>query len=137
MAKKSEIVEQLNAVTDKISTQVRSVALGVLALSWGLFIGESEVAKSVASQLKWHLLLVGAAAVLVMFLDFLQYVSGYLNVRALLAQMEQKKVDEGQYDYGSRTYRLRLFFFGAKQVVLAVTVLWLLVVLGRWLLATS
>jgi len=133
MVKKTELITELDFVTDKISSQVRTVAIGVLALAWGLLIGESSTAKAITVHIKWHLLLAGAAAIFTMFLDFLQYVVGYQSTLALYKEMKAAGVEEGQFDTKSSLYRLRGFLFNAKIWALIATVLWLLGVLGYWL----
>jgi hypothetical protein len=134
MPKKSAILEELNFLTDQISTQIRTVALGVLVLTWGLLIGESQTIRSLGAAAKPQLLVTGGAAILTMFLDFLQYAAGYVNAKDVLARMERDHLDDAPYDYKSWSYRLRLFFFHAKCWLLSVTVMWFLFVLGWWLL---
>ncbi len=134
MASKADILKELDFVTDKLSTQVRTTALGALVFAWGLLVGESSVARSVAGQLKWHLVGVGAVAILTMFLDFLQYLAGYTNALSAYRAMEAAKKTEGQFDENSFSYRLRKFFFYGKSLGLMVTVIWLLCTLGHWLI---
>jgi hypothetical protein len=133
MPTKDKVIEDLNWLTDRLSTQVRTVALSVLALAWGLLIGDKEADKAIAMQRKWHLLGIGGTAVVVMFLDFLQYVSGYVNTHSLLKEMERTGANTGTYKTNSLSYRLRMFFFYGKQFLLAAAVLWLLYILSRWL----
>ena len=137
MVEKPEVIEQLNQLTDRLSTQVRTVALAVLALTWGLLIGESDVALSVTQSLKTHLLAIGAMAIVVMFMDFLQYVCGHRNTSRLLSKMEEKDLKETEYDYEALSYKCRRWLFLSKQWVLAFTVIWLLIVLGKWLLTAG
>ena len=137
MAAKKDILDELDFVTTTLSTQVRTTALGVLALSWGLLIGESSTAKELAAQLKWHLVGVGAAAVLILFLDFLQYVAGYAATLGVYNTMVQDNADQGEFDDSALSFRLRMFLFYAKMVALSLTVIWLLVVLGRWLIESQ
>jgi hypothetical protein len=134
MATEAEIIKELDFVTDRLSGQVRTTALGALALSWGLLIGESTTAKELAAQLKWHLVGVGALAVLALFCDFLQYVAGYIETMNVYRQMKKAKKTEWSYDEGALFFGLRMFFFYAKMVVVSATVLWLLTALGRWLI---
>jgi hypothetical protein len=69
---------------------------------------------------------IGALAILSLLLDFLQYASGYRNAHSLLRDVEDKGETEGQYDYTSLSYRLQGFCFRAKQVVLIIATVWLL-----------
>jgi hypothetical protein len=136
MIEKSKIQEELNFLSDKLSSQVRTTAIGGLALSWGLLVGESRAAQAVTNDLKRSLIAVGALAVLVLFFDFLQYYAGYLNARAAFKNVYKDKDgrEVGQYDDKACSYRFRRFFFFAKMIVLTVDVGWLLFVLGRWLI---
>jgi hypothetical protein len=136
LIEKSKIQDELNFVSDKLSSQVRTTALGALALSWGLLVGESKTAQAVADDLKWNLLAVGGLAVLTLFFDFLQYFEGYLNARSAFKNVakDDKGTEVGQYDDKAWSYRLRKFFFFAKMIVLAIDVGWLLFALGRWLI---
>jgi hypothetical protein len=134
LATKVEVLSELEKVTDRISTRVQTTAVGVLALTWGLLVGDSSVAKSVSAELRSNLLLVGAAAVFVLFLDFLQYFAGYISTKKVYDEMEKKDVDVGKYDYDSLAFRLRTCLFWAKQFALMITVIVLLIVLGRWIL---
>ncbi|MGO9589888.1 MAG: hypothetical protein ACLP3K_07570 [Candidatus Acidiferrales bacterium] len=135
MATGADIIAELGFVTDRLSGQVRTTALGALALSWGLLIGESATAQALAAQLKWHLVGVGAAAILVLFCDVLQYVAGYVATLGVYRKMQKAGKNEGSYDESALPFRLRMVFFYLKMVVLSVTVVWLLVALGHWLLA--
>jgi hypothetical protein len=134
MAQKKDVLDQLTSVSDRLSTQVRTVALGILALTWGLLVGDSTAAKDISSHWRGNLVALGGLAVLVMFLDFLQYVAGYYNVRALQKKMEKEGLAEVRFDDTSWSWKLRLFFFYAKQWALAINVTWLLIVLSLWLL---
>jgi hypothetical protein len=134
MATKVEVLSELEKVTDRISTRVQTTAVGVLALTWGLLVGDSSVAKSISEQLRLNLLLVGGAAVIVLFLDFLQYFAGYISTKKVYNEMEKKDAASGKYDYDSLPFRLRTIFFWAKQFALILTVVALLLVLGRWIL---
>lgn len=133
MVRRETVLKELDVLTDQLSTQVRTTAFAALVFAWGLLVGDSAVVRSIAGQLEWHLVAVGAMAVLTMFLDFAQYLAGYVNVLSLYRTMETTKAEEGQYDTRSRSFRLRLALFYLKMISLGVTVLWLLCVLGYWL----
>lgn len=132
MPTKPEVIGQLDFLSDRISTQVRTVSLGVLALTWGLLIGESESARALSRQWKTNLIGIGGTAIVAMFLDFLQYAAGFRDNFKLRAKMNEASLTEADYDEKALTWRLRLLFFRAKQWVLAFAVLWLLYVLSRW-----
>jgi len=130
---KEQILEDLDWITDRLSTQVRTVALGVLALAWGLLLGDKEPAKSEVLHLKWHLMAIGGTCVLVLVLDYLQYVAGYANTRGILKEMESEGKKQEQFDPKKLSYRLRGAFFVLKQLALAAAIVWMSITLGRWL----
>jgi hypothetical protein len=72
MVRRETVLKELDVLTDQLSTQVRTTAFAALVFAWGLLVGDSAVARSIAGQLEWHLVAVGAMAVLTMFLDFAQ-----------------------------------------------------------------
>ena len=130
MVTREKIMDQLDWLTDKLSTQVRTVALGVLALSWGLLVGESSAAKAVNDVHRNQLLFVGLLAVLVMFCDYLQYLAGYFNVYGVYREMSIKNAGETEYEENFFLLA-RKFLFRAKQWLLAGTVIWLGILVVR------
>ncbi len=134
MPTKAQVIEDLNWITDRLSTQVRTVALGVLALAWGLLLGDKDPTKSSdLLHLKWHLMIIGGTCVLVLVLDYLQYVAGYAETHGLLNKLEFEHKESGQYDKKKLAYRLRSALFVLKQLALAAAIVWMSVTLGRWL----
>jgi hypothetical protein len=136
MATEADILSELNFITDRLSTQVRTTAVGALAFSWGLLIGDSAVAKNVTAQLKWHLVGVCAAAVLTLFLDFAQYCAGYKETLKVYRTAQQAANHEAQYNEASLYFILRSLFFYAKLAGLSATVFWLLSDLVYWLVSS-
>ena len=135
MANKADVLKELGDVTDRLSSQVRTTAIAILAVAWGILIGDSPAAKALSSERKPILVLLGIMAVLVLFLDFLQYLAGYFSTRGLLRKIEESDATEGEYNYRGTAWRLRLWLFWVKQVLLIITVLVLFVVFGRWFIA--
>jgi len=123
----------LDWLTDRLSPEVRTVALGVLALAWGLLMSDKGPDVLVAQHRKWHLLFIGGCCVLVMFLDYLQYLAGYLNTREVQKSYEKNPPVAAQYTDMKISFFFRRLFFVVKQLVLAAAVVWLMVILGNWL----
>ena len=134
MASKQDILKEKEFLSDRISTQVRTVALGLLGITWGLLIGKSDVAVEIASSIGKNLMAIGGIAIFTMFLDFLQYFFGYWYTNNLIKEMEKANEKEGNYRYSDLKYRLRIFMFWSKQISLIAGVLWLFVVLFIYLL---
>jgi|SRR5271155_2763536 len=129
------VIERLEKVSDRISAQVRTLGLGTLAFTWGLLVGQSAVANDIAKSLRWHLLLIGALTIAALLLDFLQYVSGYFVANNLRATMEREHKDWGKFRYKSFPYRVQSFCFVAKQVLMIVTAIWLVIAIVVYLIA--
>lgn len=134
MASEADILARKKDMSDKISTQVRTLGVGVLALTWGIMVSDSTIAKEMTSRLRVPFLVIGTLAVLVILLDFLQYVVGYEVARRLLRDMEARKATEGEYDYGAWSYRLQSVLFYGKQLILLVATFYLLYELVRFIL---
>jgi hypothetical protein len=133
MSTLDDIYEELDWLTDRLSTEVRTVALGVLALAWGLLMSDKNPDQAVVLNRKWHLLFIGGSCVLVMFLDYLQYLAGYWNAREVQKSYEKDPPAQAKYTDKKVSFFFRRFFFVTKQIVLAAAVIWLTAVLGQWL----
>src|SRR6266705_2568940 len=98
MATKVEVIQELGRMSDKLSSQVRTTAIAVLALSWGLLIGDSSISRTISVQSRSSLILLGGLSLLVLFLDFLQYSAGYFGTNHVLDEMESSGATSGQWD---------------------------------------
>ena len=124
-----KIVEELHWLCDRISTQVRTMSISLLIITWGFLIGKPEISQPLPSWLKKNLLVIGIFALIAMFGDFLQYFFGLWNVDSLRKSMEDKKQTEAEYDYDTITYKLRGFFFWFKLILVLIACLWFLAVI--------
>jgi hypothetical protein len=136
MATKADILARKKDMSDKISTQVRTLGVGILALTWGLTISDSAIAKEMTVKLKMPLLWVGTLAIGVVLLDFLQYVCAYDVARRLLNYVEANSLAEGEYDYTSPLWILQSVLFYGKQLLLAAASFYLLFEFVRFILGT-
>jgi len=116
-----DVVSELQFISDRLSTQVRTVALGLLAISWTILVGDSAFLRSLAEGLGKSLLGVAILCVLALFLDFLQYVAGYAYVKRALAAAEKNESKEVDYDPDSFLIKLRSFLFWVKQLATIAT----------------
>lgn len=133
MAEKQQVLEQLEKLTDRISSQVRTVAFGILIATWGLLIGKFKDIE-VTDNIKKNLMIIGAIAIGTMFLDFLQYFCGYKNAKALFDEMERGNKTKGQYNKKIWSYKWRDRLFRIKQISLTVAVVWFFIVLFMYFL---
>ena len=124
MATEADVLSRQKEVTDRISTQVRTLAVSFLALVWLFLVpGKDGAPVTPFAVDKGLLLAAGATALLAMVLDFLQYVAGYLSVRHTL---KNPVTTQGQqpnyvYDYGLIRYKAQRWMFWGKQVLLAAS----------------
>ena len=123
-----KVIEDLNWVCDRISTQVRTISIGLLAITWGLLIGKPEISQPLPLWLKKNLLVIGILTLFTMLVDFLQYLFGFFIIEGLRKSMEKNKQTEAVYDYGTITYKLRKICFGLKLILVIIACIWFLAV---------
>jgi hypothetical protein len=119
-------MSDLDWLSDRISTQVRWFAAGVVGLVWGLLVTPPAALRLSSSVL----LVVALLAISVLFFDFLQYAAGYLAVRRLHREILETP---GQAVAGFNTrdlcYCARHFFFWTKQAIAILTFIGLIAAL--------
>jgi hypothetical protein len=141
----AELITRLDLVTDKLSTQVRTLALGLLAFAGGLLVTSAIKSNGEGLQLprwfQWHLFGVGVLVLLTLLFDILQYVCAYKSGKETRAEL-QRKIQESRkgnpssdadsvevgYDVDSCWYRGITFFFDWKIRVLILATAWLIIV---------
>jgi len=121
-----KVNKDLDWLCDRISTQVRTMSIGLLAITWGMLIGKPEISQPLPLWLKKNLLAISILALISLFSDFLQYIFGLWVVDSLRKSMEKKKQIEAEYDYGTIPYKLRGFFFWVKLSLIVIACLWFL-----------
>ena len=93
------MVEDLDWLSDRMSTQVRTISVSLLVITWGLLIGKTEITQPLPLWLMKNLLIIGIIAVAAMFRDFFQYLFGYWNTDSLRKTMEVENQTEVKFDY--------------------------------------
>lgn len=122
---KETVLADLDFASDRLSTQVRQLALGELALIWALLVGEKQL--GLPLQKVW-LIRIAFLSLMTMALDFCQYVAAYLASRRAWENL--RAGGDGKYDRQWLTWRLRKWSFGAKLFVCGFSVVLVLWVLG-------
>lgn len=113
----NSVYEDLKQVGDRISTQVRGIAFGLLALAW-LFLTGGDRAPTLSSPPSRTLLVwVAVVSIITLVVDYFQYLMGYLNSSSVRIAAEKAGETKIQYDYRDIRYRLRTFFFWLKQLL--------------------
>ena len=130
-------LEDLDFTADRLSSQVRAIAFGLLGVTWSILIGESTLFKQISHNLGVWLFRVGTLSILALFCDFLQYASGYVYSNHLRRSLEAKKLKDLSYDYHHPLWRFRMGMFWLKQIILIIAVVLFLVALIPYLFQTS
>jgi len=130
MAKKADIIDDKNFLSDTLSTQVRYVTFSVLGIAWGFFVGNTDFTGKFVNEHHKGLVLLFALSVLTLLADYLQYWAGYSYAAKLIKNMEQDGRQEMSYNRTHLLYRLRESCFFAKQGLLVINVVGLLWLLG-------
>jgi hypothetical protein len=131
-----KVIEDLDWICDRISTLVRTISIGLLAITWGMLIGKPEISQPLPLWLKKNLLAIGILGLVTMFSDFLQYFFGLFVVDGLRKSMEKKNQIEAEYDYSTITYKLREFFFWLKLILIIIACIWFLAVIIPFCIGT-
>jgi len=115
------ILERQKETSDKISTQVRTIALGVLALTWGTLTNSSATAEEITKHFLPMLLLADLFAILALIFDFAQYACSYQVARDAYLNRD-RETNLGDYDEESEFFKWQYRLFRAKQVSTALAV---------------
>jgi hypothetical protein len=142
-----ELLARLDLVTDKLSTQVRTLAVGLVAFAGGLLVTGLTATKpsgqglQLPAWVQFRLLLIAALALLTLLFDILQYVLLYTSTRETRKKLKKKteelkvnqpsldpKTVEVGYDDQSFSHRGARASFWLKLISLGTATIWLTVV---------
>lgn len=118
----NKIIDDLGYLSSQLSSQTRTLSLGLLIIVWGLIFTTPKSIPQVDTILT-PLLIIGILCVISMALDFGQYLVGYINTNRLREKMEREGLEIIKYDETAILYRLRTWFFWGKQTSLALAVI--------------
>ena len=133
MSSVKDVIEELRFVSDRISTQVRTISVSLIIVTWGLLLGTSQTSLPATDCFRKKLLTVGVVAVVAIICDYFQYLFGYWGTKNVLKQAESSKAEVAEYDYTDWRYRFRETFFWIKQIVLMAAILWFLITIVPYL----
>ena len=132
MQTKEKLVEQLDWLTDKISSQVWTLNLGTLATTWSLLIASGSVEKLRIGPA--NAIFIMALCIVAMLFELGQYFAGYRNALSILDRLESSGQTEFEYDKSAPLYVLRKWLFCGKIALTLFAALWLVVILARKLI---
>ena len=73
MASKEEILKEIDFLSDRLSTQVRTVAISVIAVAWLFLIGGKDAPILPVPPSRTLILLAGGFALAALLIDYFQY----------------------------------------------------------------
>ncbi|WP_431286943.1 hypothetical protein [Roseateles chitinivorans] len=122
----------LTATSNQISSQVRTIVLGVLAFVWLFLSGAKDIpAEIVCAMPKSQLIVVAILCILSLLADWIQYFLGYRCSLKVLKEFDPARPVSAEYDTSTLIYRARGWSFWAKQAFAAAAVAWMLILLAR------
>lgn len=107
------VLEQKQLVTGKIGEICRFIGFALLAVFYTISSSNNEFSKKISATSDLALYVIGAAGVLTILFDYLQYFFGSIAVNQALANEE----DGYKYNSSHFSYRLRGIFYYVKQAM--------------------
>ncbi len=124
MATQLEILAREKDVTDKISTQVRTISVGLIVFTWSIYnASEHTLASGMKSVLAPLFLVVDFLCIGALFADFLQYVFAKVAVENSLNQPIDAKNDIYGYNDDWISYKAQYWSFWLKIVLCGLAIL--------------
>jgi hypothetical protein len=125
MPDRDELRDELNWVTEKISSQIWILNIGTLGTTWTLIISPPSQLKFTFAEASWILIL----CLFGLMSDLLQYLSAYKLIHQTRDRLKASGAKTIEYDDKSWLYGSRKFFFRAKVCFTLVASVWLLTVI--------
>ncbi|GAB3366951.1 hypothetical protein GCM10027431_09760 [Lysobacter rhizosphaerae] len=131
---RSEIIKEISAersaASAALSTQSKTIALGVLAIVWLLLGGTQATLTAKFACYEKPLLWVAIICVVSLVLDFLQYLFSLIESHfALKHTLDSDDVDEAGWEEGHILRKLATACFAAKLLTAAGAAFWLLTIM--------
>jgi len=138
-----DVCARIDAYSDRMSNQVRTLAVGLLAFAGGLIVTAVTSAEKSPKMPAWlleRLFFIGTGALLALACDLAQYASMYWYTRRFQKSLDDEIKRGGlndpnfdsksvakDYDEGDPRFVAGRLFFGLKALILLVAVVWLTV----------
>ncbi|MBI3440905.1 MAG: hypothetical protein HY052_03730 [Proteobacteria bacterium] len=118
--------DDIDFVSDRISEQTRYISFGVLAFVW-LFLAGGHGTPTPPMPVDRNILLIsGGFSLLSLSFDYFQYIFGYFNTCKEIDEAEAVEKDTVDFDYSRILHCLRGAMFWGKQLVMVVSLFFLL-----------
>lgn len=122
--------KSLDTLSGQISTLVRTLALGVLAVVWLFLSGSREAAPILGQVAGWQLVSIAGLSILAILSDLLQYVFAYKQVLRARKAAQTAKKEEVEYSDQDGYRKVRFACFRLKFWLTLLAAAWLVGALG-------
>ena len=126
-----ELDKQLDAYSDRISTQLRTLNLGILGIVWLFLVKQQDVEKIAMKIPEKGLICIALGCIFVLCLDLLQYVFGERTVDEAFERAEQSASKTAAYHPDTFDYRAQLWCYTLKRIITGINAVALVVLIGR------
>lgn len=124
---RGEVMSARSSASEALSSQVKTIALGVLAIVWLLLGGTEQELSDKFACYTTPLLWIAFVCVVALLADFMQYVFALIESDfALKASLKATRSEDAGFDEGSVLRKLSVTCFIIKLVTAAAAALWLL-----------
>jgi hypothetical protein len=125
MPTKSEVIDNLKSITQRISDRVWTISVGVVAASLTYIVQSSRGDEPFLEP--HQVALPAALALLALACDLTQYMAANRQNYLLLRRMEAAGLEEAKYDIRDPMRRLRTYAYQAKCWLCIIAVGWIVV----------
>jgi hypothetical protein len=129
-----ELGKELDAYSVAISTQVRTINLGILGLSWLMLLGDEKLAKVADKLPRPGLLGISLICLLALVSDLGQYLLGREAVDAAFDEAAKSEKRVAAYDMTSISYRGAFWCYRSKLVLTVLAALALIALVAHALI---
>src|SRR6266480_2081760 len=111
-----QLREELNTYSDRISTQLRTVNLGVLGLAWLLLLKKDELATLASTISEEAVFGIALCCIVALLVDLSQYLLAEWVTDEAFDRAEKSETKTTTYDAESIAYRAQLWCYHLKKV---------------------
>jgi len=123
-----KIIEELQFISNRISEQVRTISISVIAIVWLFLAGGNDAPPVLPSTPNKCLLFIGGSLALAsLLIDYFQYLFAYINSDQVRRKAENTNKKKATYNYTSFLYILRTASFWLKQILTVAAVVFLVI----------
>jgi hypothetical protein len=125
-----ELNKQLEAYSDRVSTQLRTINLGVLGITWLLLLKQHDVERLATRISERGLLCIALICIIVLGFDILQYRFAERTVEDAFDRAENSASKKAAYYADSFNYQAQLWCYRLKLTITGLNALALIVLVG-------